>query len=208
MRSPVPSGRPSVTITLKFMSCARADKKSDAGVLGQAAAAGTSQRGVAPPFPPSLSRGTRHEPPPQPLARTDATARCSSASTTLLCPCVRITLPGRMKRAPSSAIVARARVDVSANRLPRCVCTRGAGGIGLVATDAAAAGQGTQVGSAHETRCWRACVLLAAPSSCARLAGCSTPRHHLRYHLSVLTSMSRVFAASKSSSSRALVRVV
>jgi len=31
-----------------------------------------------------------------------------------------MTLPGRMKRAPSSAIVARALMDVSANRLPRC----------------------------------------------------------------------------------------
>lgn len=42
--------------------------------------------------------------------RTEATARCSSASTTLLMPCVSNTQPGRMKRAPSSAMVARARI--------------------------------------------------------------------------------------------------
>jgi hypothetical protein len=51
---------------------------------------------------------------------TDATARCSSASTTLLMPCVSSTQPGLMKRAPSSAMLARARMDVSANWLPRC----------------------------------------------------------------------------------------
>ena len=48
------------------------------------------------------------------------TARRSSASTTRLCPCVNTRVPLRMKRAPSSAMVCRARVDVSAKWLPRC----------------------------------------------------------------------------------------
>ncbi len=43
-----------------------------------------------------------------------------SASTTREWPCTSRQDPGRMKRAPSSAIVARARTDVAANDLPRC----------------------------------------------------------------------------------------
>ena len=43
-----------------------------------------------------------------------------SASTTLEWPCTSRQDPGRMNRAPSSAIVARARTDVAAKDLPLC----------------------------------------------------------------------------------------
>jgi hypothetical protein len=72
----------------------------------------------------ALCERPRHPPPTHadtpPHTHTWATARCSSASTTLLKPWVNSTQPGRMNLAPSSAMVARALVEVSANRLPRC----------------------------------------------------------------------------------------
>ena len=47
-------------------------------------------------------------------------ARLRRASTTLEWPCTSKQEPGRMKRAPSSAIVARALTDVAAKDLPLC----------------------------------------------------------------------------------------
>jgi hypothetical protein len=181
---PVPSGRPSVTTTLKFMPC-RGGLGWDGvgwggvgwggvgwggvgwvrwgGVQGACALAAGPSSGAhllkactlcgvpSAPTPTERRRPNRLQAPP-----TCDTARCRSASTTREWPCVSSVDPLRTKRAPSSAIAWRARMEMSAKRFPRW----GGVGVGPGAEGRRRQGRGHEKGAQQRQK--TACLAAAA----------------------------------------------
>lgn len=118
MVSPVSSGRPSVTITSNCLPCA-AERGGASSVLAPVAsraapAPPARRRGRAPAWQPVRANTRQMRAGYTGRGLTAAAALRRMAMATREWPCTSTVAPLRMKRSPVSAIVARARFDVSA----------------------------------------------------------------------------------------------